>query len=244
MTSPRRLSRAPIIEMLIDFRVQARGDFNVAELKEVKDLLAADFPTSKQRHQFQMQVEGSGLEIGKAESRDLGVDGYFFYTADEKTIAQFRIDGLTLNRLAPYTSWEELLPKARELWALYAAKARPLRLLRLAVRSINQLLLPSDRVDDFVATTPRIPAGLDDTVTGFQTRVTTVDSKGISANTIQIMDPASDQHRNVLLDIDVFKVVDLAPSDPDIWNLLGELRAKKNAIFFQSITEPLARSFE
>jgi len=40
--------------------------------------------------------------------QDLGLRGFFFKDSQEKTIAQFRVDGFTLNRLQPYTSWEEL----------------------------------------------------------------------------------------------------------------------------------------
>jgi uncharacterized protein (TIGR04255 family) len=79
--------------------------------------------------------------------QDLGFQGYFWKTSDEKTIVQFRVDGFTFNRLRPYTSWTELFPQALDLWHLYSRVSRPEVITRLAVRYINRIPLPAGVTD-------------------------------------------------------------------------------------------------
>jgi uncharacterized protein (TIGR04255 family) len=44
-------------------------------------------------------------------------------------VAQFRRDGFTVNRLAPYTGWQRLKALATELLPLFLEHARPERML-------------------------------------------------------------------------------------------------------------------
>ena len=69
---------------------------------------------------------------------------------------------------------------------------------------------------------------------------------GARANLIQLLEeglPPRD-HVPIILDIDVYKIVDMLPETEDAWNLLEELRVYKNAVFFASLTEKTVRLFE
>lgn len=78
----------------------------------------------------------------ETKTRDLGLHGYFFRSDDGKNIAQFRIDGFTFNRLKPYTSLDDILPLAMEMWRVYCDTAQPEVVTRLALRYINYIPLP------------------------------------------------------------------------------------------------------
>lgn len=62
-----------------------------------------------------------------ANRQDQGFLGLFLKAADELTIAQFRPDGFTVNRLRPYTGWSAILPEVLELWDIYVRVAKPER---------------------------------------------------------------------------------------------------------------------
>lgn len=57
--------------------------------------------------------------------------GYRFISSDSKQVAQFRVDGFTFNRLAPYTAWNEIVPQVFELWGHYTRTAQPQMIVRV-----------------------------------------------------------------------------------------------------------------
>src|SRR5207245_9457103 len=116
--------KAPITEALIDFRVKARPDFKPSEFAPLAELLKPRFPKAEEQRIGQISIKLSP----RGASQDveyLGPQGYFFRSPNEKLIAQFRVEGFTLNQLKPYTSWDELYPIAMELWHHYGRTARP-----------------------------------------------------------------------------------------------------------------------
>ena len=115
MTAPRHLRYAPITEAIIDFRVKARPEFRPETFASLQTQLSSRFPKVDEYRGLQATF---GMIQGRGQPpvvQNLGLQGYVFKTADEKTLAQFRVDGFTFNRLRPYTSWEELFPQALEL---------------------------------------------------------------------------------------------------------------------------------
>jgi uncharacterized protein (TIGR04255 family) len=176
------------------------------------------------------------------------MQGYFFRTADEKTIAQFRVDGFTFNRLRPYTSWEELFPQALELWHLYATVSRPEVITRLAVRYINRIMLPAGAItfEPYLRAAPVIPPELPQSISSFLTRVTISDPQtDIAAHVAQALEANTPEQRLiVILDIDTYKQSEFAIDDPVIKQTLQQLRDFKNIVFFNSLTEETLRQFE
>src|SRR2546422_8360889 len=174
MPDPRHLRNAPISEAIFDFRVKARAGFRGEEFAPLQSQLANRFPKMEPRRGLQATfavIEGKGRP---PVVQDLGLQGYFFKTSDEKTIAQFRVDGFTFNRLHPYTSWKELFPQALDLWRLYASVSKPEVITRLAVRYINRLPLPAGAItfESYLRTAPVIPSELPQYLSSFLTRVT------------------------------------------------------------------------
>src|SRR5439155_20169394 len=142
MPATRHLQNAPITEAIIDFRVKTRSDLRAEDLATVKDRLSNRLPKVEEMRGLQATIQVLKGQGQPPVVQDLGLQGYFFKSQDEKVISQFRIDGFTFNRLRPYTSWEDIFPQAMELWRLYLEVAKPLAVMRLAVRYINHILLP------------------------------------------------------------------------------------------------------
>src|SRR5439155_19957410 len=107
------------------------------------------------------------------EVDQLGFQGSRFDATDGKTVAQFRSDGFTLNRLKPYEDWRTLWNEAKRLWLVYVEHVKPVGVTRLALRYINELQLPLEPGEDFalyLAAPPNIPAELPQHLSDFAVR--------------------------------------------------------------------------
>ena len=251
MPAPRHLRNAPITEAIIDFRVKARPELRAEDFAGLKGELATRLPKVEERRGLQAKIEllkAGGGPPGPPLVQDLGLQGYFFRSQDEKIITQFRIDGFTLNRLKPYTSWEDIFPKAMELWHLYLKVAKPVEVIRLAVRYINHIPLPpgAQRFEDYLRASPVIPAELPQYTSSFLTRITIHNpNDDVAAHVTQVLQTTADAHRlTVILDIDAYKEAELLVEDPAIERALMQLRVFKNLIFFHSLTDETLRQFE
>jgi len=248
MPTARHLKNAPITEALIDFRVKARSDLRAEDFAAVKDRLSNRLPKVEEMRGLQATIQVLKGQGHPPLVQDLGLQGYFFKSQDEKVISQFRIDGFTFNRLRPYTSWEDIFPQAMELWRLYLEVAKPLAVPRLAVRYINHIPLPpgAEKFENYLRAAPVIPSELPQYVSSFLTRVTVHNPEdAIAAHVTQALQPTSDAQRlTVILDIDAYKEGEFSPDDPAIERTFNQLRAFKNLIFFNSVTEETLRQFE
>jgi len=249
MARIRHLSKAPITEAVVDFRVSHSPDFHPDQLRQARELLAPDYPKIEERKGLEALVALAGGQSPQALTRDLGFQGIWLKTEDEKSVAQFRVDGFTFNRLKPYTSWEHILPEALRLWTIYVELTRPHRLARVALRYINHMRLPGPGVelDDYIATGPRLPPSVPQVVASFATRVVLEYPEGrMNANVVQALEPAVDAPpHTLLLDIDVYRTEGLQVDDPRaLREVLGKLRDYKNSIFFGSVHEKFVEMFE
>ena len=113
------LSKAPIVEAIVDFRARLPADFDVARFKELHPQFQADYPMVEDRKLVEHKIEQSTGEMPSHSTKDHGVIGYFFRSTDKANIVQFRRDGFTFNRRQPYTSWEQVFPEAIRFWKIY-----------------------------------------------------------------------------------------------------------------------------
>jgi uncharacterized protein (TIGR04255 family) len=247
MTRIRHLPRAPITEAVIDFHVQLEESPSVDCFEPLRGVLQADYPKAQHIHSFEARI---GFEDGRPVPPDTkhAVLGLAFKSADERNIAQFRLNGFTFNRLQPYTEWDGIFRETMRLWQEYVRVARPSLVTRLATRYINRLRFPLPMPDlgRFLVAPPVVPAALPQAIAGFLTRVVIVESgRDLSAIVMQALETSVEPDQSIiLLDIDAYKMVELSPEDARIPAVLADLHDFKNAIFFESITEEAVRLFE
>jgi uncharacterized protein (TIGR04255 family) len=163
------------------------------------------------------------------------------------TIAQFRRDGFTLNRLRSYTSWDELRPQALTLWDLYRQTSQAPPCTRIALRYINQIEVPLPAADlrEYFIAPPAIPEGSPQLLTEFFTRIVLTDPvTGLMVGVVQATQPSRTASvGTVLLDIDAYRAADGGIPHNDVARTLDSLRALKNNVFFGSITETTVRRY-
>ncbi len=234
------LERAPIAEAILDWRVEPSQGVTVGAFEEAASRLAEQLPRKRVgtriKGVFQVQ-EGELLTPDPPESVEYGL---LLSSADGKRVAQFRIDGFSVNQLHPYPGWVDLYSAALEWWTLYAELASPKRVMRLAARYINRFELPSptEDLEDWLAAPPPIPQSLPQALSQFLTRVTIHEVKtGNAAHVTQTMEHNPDTESVVLiLDIDAFRATSVSPESDRIAEAFASLRAFKNRTFFESVT--------
>lgn len=240
------LTKAPLNEALIDLRASLPEDFDGERFLELKEVLAPEYPNVQVQRMLSAQFQFSdGVPAHMTEQR---VHGVKFASQDEKQIVQFRIDGFTLNRIRPYTSWNELFPEALRLWKLYLDLTSVDHVPRVAVRYINRIDLPlpvSDFRDHFTVP-PDIPDGLPQTLSSFLTRVVIEDNETrASAIVTQALEKGlDDQSTSVILDIDAYREGHFQSDPSNLTPIFEELHTLKNRIFFGFITEHTAARYE
>lgn len=237
------LSKAPIVEGLIDIRVERSIALTLDVLKATCDELAADFPAREELRTFTGQFSFS-QEGGPCFSASAPAPvGLILRSADQKWVAQFRMDGFTLSRLKPYTSWDELKARATELWGTYAAMGRPTRIVRLACRFINRIPMPPGKsFEKTFMTTFSIPASLPQAVAGYLLRVVIPFEK--EQCLAIVTESLQENSHDCIFDLDAFSETPDGISEADAWIKLDQLRGVKNRLFFEGLTPEALKEFE
>jgi uncharacterized protein (TIGR04255 family) len=240
MAKPREhLARAPIAEALIDIRVLPREGIAADVFVPLKNKLAIIYPKSSPMRSIEARFQMAQGKVS-AENTIQSDVGWLFETQGRESVAQFRVDGFTYNKLVPYTRWEDVFSEAYRLWQLYIESAKPLYVARLAVRYINRLRLPAPvQLSKYLEAPPVLPLPIPQTIREFLTRVVVLDAEHSSSAIItQALEPSLEPTvATLLLDIDAIREATFVPDDPSMPQIFEQLRRLKNDIFFASITE-------
>ncbi len=246
MPELRTLKNPPITEGLIDLRVDV-CQFSRERLHGIAKSVKTDYPHRQEHRQFQARFAAGPNVAPEAQAQDLGLHGGRFSSKDRLQVVQFRSDGFTLNRLAPYTGWDVVFPEAMKLWHLFVDVFEPETVKRVAVRYINHIPVTGPRVElrDYLLAPIPIPTELDHDLTSFLTSVVIKDPDSPSFVKItQSLEPHPGPDHVLLFDIEASQHGEWSPGDSGIENALAELRRLKNKVFFSSLTEALVGTFE
>ena len=247
MARQRHLANAPIREAVLELRTSPPQQDIEPTLREIiEGLEGYKEPTTLRV--FEGNISFSGGDEPAAETVLHRVQGFRASSEDDLRVIQFKVDGVTFSRLAPYTTWEEVAAEAKILWQAYADVIAPETVTRIAVRYINHIRLPHPirDIDDYFTSLPRIPDTLPQVFTSFLSRVTIFEEeRQFSAHVSHaLVDDIDPDRLGVILDIDAFHEGVMDPTTGSLWETFEGLRGFKNLIFFESITERTAEMFE
>lgn len=238
-----QLSKPPITEAVVDFRVKLQDRINVDILKKVEDHLDKKY-TSKgpnRKVSATLQVDANDSENPQLLSTN-NIVGYSFESSDKHYLIQLNLEGITISRLNGYTSWDELVEELANVYATYKEIVGEFVITRTAVRYINKLTVPLQYLDfdDYLTVAPQVPKGLPQVMSEFVTRtVTPVDEERATVIFMQALQPNFEpvDGISVIIDIDVFSEEQYSSEDAIRSVMLDKLRKLKNKTFFSSITE-------
>ena len=223
---------APIVEALLDIRVELPPDVGLEQLASLHDSIRSGYPVRREHSSWQgnVRVEAESVQFNKTG----GKDGYLFSSEDGKQIVQARLNGFTFNRLKPYPSWDSFRREARDNWITFQKLVTPITVERLGLRFINAIEVPvGANFKEYVLTVPEIapevPQSLDEFLVRLVIPMESFSCKAIVTETMRpILDKKTnsiDKHRfHFILDIDVFRAGPYDPSSDDIWDAFDILR--------------------
>jgi len=236
------LKNPPITEALFDIRTITPKDCDLNAIadfhNEIKDEFQKRQVISNQQASLKFE-QGAEPVLATSQKQN----GFLFKTQDGKKIIQMRLDGFTFNKLKPYDDWASFSDEAIKYWSRYVDIVKPTSVTRLALRYINRIEIPegSPELKAYVNFLPDIPKKLSMSFYDFLIRTSLVDDEGgkiSQANIIQTIDnkAITPDMTPYILDIDVFRQVNLQTNDEKITKVFNELHDLKNKIFFNLIT--------
>jgi uncharacterized protein (TIGR04255 family) len=236
------LSKAPIVEAVIDLRVKLPPDFKLEVFHFLRAQMVEDYPGLEEQQIIEQTIKQEPGQTAEFSTRVSGIHGHRLLSKDGKNVVQLRRDGFTFSRLNPYTQWEEVFGEAWRLWNMYVEAAKPLEVLRIAVRYINRLLLPLpfSNPEEYLKAPPMTADGWPSDMSAFLSRVVMHDPESeILVNVIQALEPQACGQTSVtlLFDIDAYQDVSLPADDATMRARFAGLREMKNRVFFKGLTE-------
>jgi uncharacterized protein (TIGR04255 family) len=245
MAHPTHLSRAPIVEALVDIRVYPEVP-QLSDLDRFQAVVQSDFPERRKVVHVTGNFDLRDAERPKVTTAEPDVKGYAFWSADKKRVVQARRDGFSFSHLNPYDQWTTLRDQARSLWTKYVSLMNPATTTRWALRFINRIELPLPMSDlaDYLRTLPRISDDLPQQVTGLFMRVVLPFPPATVIVTQAVDAGLTEDKLPIVLDIDVFEEGQLPCDGDEVWTHLETLRKIKNDVFFSSLTPAAWRLYE
>ncbi len=238
-----KLPNAPIIEAVLDIDCDLPPALDLSDLRAAAaDAFRERYPKFRrhfvQQHVLTKEADGEP-ELLVTE----GLGALQFLAADEKQLVQFRPNGYSFNRLAPYSSLDDYLQEIEASWRTFLKLAKPVLIRKVGIRMINRILLPmpDGKLDfgEFLQVPPRLPSiGEKLVFLGFLDQHLAIDAETENRVTIvKTTQPPEDGKLPLILDIDAFQLCQAVPED---WNGLlariNSLRTLKNQIFQHTLT--------
>lgn len=237
-----KLNNPPIEEALIDVRVRARPDVTSEQLQAIFDSVADQLPKKEALRTMRARIRlESTQELVQRSSSD---NGWLFKSADDLILLQCRLDGMTLNRLRPYSGFVDLFERFRAYWQVYRDVARPQLVTRLALRYINRFQVPAEGVvADYLKYAPG-QLSSDLFTTGFTQTTTHAyrDWNGRVNLTTALAPSLHDSATSMIVDIDAYCEDGFA--DKDLEECFQRLHSAKNEIFFAVVGDRALESFK
>jgi uncharacterized protein (TIGR04255 family) len=240
---------APIVEAVISFDCELPPAHTLNELKtEVPEYLQSAYPikqnTKAYQHSIKPGKENIELNISPQNER------FRFLQEDKKQLTQFKTDGFSFNRLAPYTSLDEYLEEITKLWLIYLEVAKPVTLKRISMRYINRINIPrvENTIDlaDYVTITPATYPGGDLQFAGiFQSIQFICPHSQAKAQLTLATEDLTPTHIPIIVDIEAFLNLNQDPSSFIIdAEEIRNLRKLKNLIYQTTLTEKCQNLFQ
>lgn len=242
------LSKAPIVEAVIDIRAVLGKKWDDAILRKELQKRLSDYPKIETLKESKYQLSAQKPEAFIIE--DLGCVGLKLHCKDNPYIVQFNKGTFVFSRLTPYEDWGRFTREALRLMKIYSELLEPIEVKRIGLRFINRISMKQEKAElkKYYKSPPESLKGLDWPLGGFFHRdVIRVPGTSYAVNLIKTVQNSSNiQTREVglILDIDVFINTNFDYSTERLVMLLDEMRWVKNKIFFGSITDKSLEEFK
>jgi uncharacterized protein (TIGR04255 family) len=240
----KRYKSAPIVEAVIEIRVQPDAPIDPAALKGLAEELKSTFPKQIPLQRIQMGVTGGqpGGSLNQVVSQSQF--GFRLAPPDDSRVLQIRPEGFAFSHLPPYTEWATFRGEAEPLWHQYRKICPTAKLSRCGLRYINRVDIPAERVEieDYFSLYPEVPDTIphNDVVSmSLNVLMPQPDINCMAVINEGFGEPVKPGHLSFIFDLDVFRLGIDKWQDTELWEFMDKLRVRKNEIFEQCITDRL-----
>jgi uncharacterized protein (TIGR04255 family) len=228
-----RYAKNPTIEAIIDFQAKLPDGVSAWQLHQCGAAERKQFP--HESHFWDVENPNQSRRTGEHMP-----NGWIFRSADQKMVFQVHYRGFTFNQFPPYGTWEALRDEARRLWERYRETVKPLKVGRVAVRSLYRLDLrvPLENLKEYLSIFPEVGTGLEQAPGGFflQLRFPYQDIRSALLLREAPVEMAGSTASAILLDLDLFCESDVPQDEEGIWRLVGVLHDRQTIAFEACIT--------
>lgn len=241
------LSKAPIVEAVIDFRALPTVPCDQAQFETFFKSEFKDFPQVQVHNQVNYQLNAKPDGQPEPVQATSNWHGLVFHSADKRKVVQCQRDGFVFSRVQSYDDWDVFAGEALSLWGKYAALTKPIEIQRVGVRFINRIVTRADwkNVQDYLLNAPQAMGAGSLPLVGFLHNNTYfVPEKNYLINLNLALQPADGVNPvpAIIVDADVFTTNPMGLADGMLEIKLAEMRWLKNKVFFGSLTQQLIES--
>ena len=248
--SPLKLAKSPIVEAVLDIDCDLPPTFNLANLEtQSRTAFGPEYPKSRAVYLDEHKIE-TKLNQPPIYKAKHAIQAIQLLHADEKQLVQFRANGFSFNRLAPYSTLDDYLPDMERAWRLFVSLCSPVQIRLIRLRYINRILLPLAEngldLDSYLEIGPRLPDQETLTFVGFLNQHHVVEKN--SGNHANIVLTSESQQNSMLPIIFDISAVSAGLAEPENWpkihTKINELRNLNNRIFWNTLTKRCLNLFQ
>jgi uncharacterized protein (TIGR04255 family) len=247
MPEIRHLSRAPIIEALVNFQANAAPLWKPEKVRHALAAVWMEHADIQELRPFEIRLTPDGPLPPDANPQ---VQCLVFRSKTQPSVVhQARRDGYSFSRLAPYQNWRSIEDAALVGWSEYQAILKPQELHAVAVRFINRLEFPTEgfKLSRYFTTPPVPPPGLDWQFHGFshETLYAVPGSPCmVKATIVPAFVGMPSGFYPFVLDVEVTLKESLSALGKSVRTVLEEMHDLKNKAFFHLLTEEAIQLYQ
>lgn len=162
----RKYKSPPIVEALCEFQFEPDTSWDLVMPGLIYDELRDEFP-GREPDRVLLQTSGkSGPRVQYSEAIS-------FLRKDERVAVLIGPNILSVNHLAPYSSWEEFVPLIRRSFEVYRNVVEPKQLQSVQLRYINDITVPTgySEIENYLNLRPFVGGNLPQSFRAFITGI-------------------------------------------------------------------------
>ena len=137
------LSRAPIVEALIQFQANTAARWDPRRVREQLQPAWPEHTAVQEMRTVEFKLEQRPGQALQQSVHFPDVDAFIFSAPGQQTVYQARRDGLIVSWLRPYGTWEAFRGAAFQAWSRFQEILSPEELHAVTLRYINRLEFPA-----------------------------------------------------------------------------------------------------
>jgi uncharacterized protein (TIGR04255 family) len=241
----RQYKNPPLSEVVCEFQFGQDSPWDLTIPGLMYEKVRETFPTRKQAARVMMGFSANESEI----AQQIGATPVMrFSSEDEKLVMQVGLHLLSINRLKPYTSWEQFFPLILRCFHTYREVANPRSIHRIGLRYVNTIDLPGPnlKLEDYFEFRPYLGANLPRTIGPFMLAVQLPyeDLRDVLDLQLASLAGLSIGASKIILDLDYFLAQPGSVSLDGVSAWLDNAHTSVEKIFEGCISDNLRRRFE